>query len=131
MSERAAGDTLVFSALLKPKVLNPLTLGYQSDHLLLADALNSVDMNRHLSIPPGGMYEEWECLIDLVEEDTAKWLEDIAQRKGWREVKRDEVANMGFDELLDWSIPDTDVLVLIGDKYLVCLNKDDYQSSIC
>ena len=88
-------------------------------------------MNRHLSIPPGGMYEEWECLIDLVEEDTAKWLEDIAQKKGWREVKRDEVANMGFDELLDWSIPDTDVLVLIGDKYLVCLNKNDYQSSIC
>ena len=111
--------------------MNPLTLGYQSDHLLLADALNSVDMNRHLSIPPGGMYEEWECLIDLVEENTAKWLENIAQRKGWREVKRDEVANMGFDELLDWSIPDTDVLVLIGDKYLMCLNKDDYQSSIC
>lgn len=77
------------------------------------------------------MYEEWECLIDLVEEDTAKWLEDIAQTKGWREVKREEVANMGFDELLDWSVPDTDVLVLIDDKYLVCLNKNDYQSSIC
>ena len=34
-----------FSALLKPEVLNPLTLGYQSDHLLLTDAQNSVDMN--------------------------------------------------------------------------------------
>jgi len=88
-------------------------------------------MNRHLSIPAWGMYEEWECLIDLVEEDTAKRLEDIAQRKGWREVKREEVANMGFDELLDWSVPETDVLILIDDKYLVCLNESDYQSSIC
>lgn len=88
-------------------------------------------MNRRLSIPAGGMYEEWECLIDLVEEDTAKRLEKLAQSKGWREVKREEVAGMGFDELLDWSVPETDVLVLIGDEYLVCLNKRDFQSSIC
>lgn len=88
-------------------------------------------MSRRLYIPVGGMYEEWECLIDLVKEDTTIWLEDIAQRKGWREVKREEVANLGFDELLDWSVPESDVLVLIDDKYLVCLNKNDYQSSIC
>ncbi len=77
------------------------------------------------------MYEEWDCLIDLVEEDTAKWLENLAQSKGWREVKREEVANMGFDELLDWSVPEADILVLIGNEYLVCLNKNDYLSSIC
>lgn len=88
-------------------------------------------MMRHLSIPAGGMYEEWGCLIDLVEEDTAKRLETLAQAEGWREVKREEVADMGFDELLDWSVPETDVLVLIGDDYLICLNRNDYQSSIC
>jgi len=88
-------------------------------------------MKRHLSIPAGGMYEEWGCLIDLVEEDTAKRLEILAQNEGWREVKREEVADMRFDELLDWSVPETDVLVLIGDNYLICLNKNDYQSSIC
>jgi len=32
MAERAAGDTLVLSALLKPEKSFPLTLGYQSDH---------------------------------------------------------------------------------------------------
>lgn len=88
-------------------------------------------MKRHLSIPIGGMYEEWGCLIDLVEEDTAKMLEMLAQTEGWREVKREEVADMGFDELLDWSVPKTDVLVLIGDNYLICLNRDYYQSSVC
>lgn len=88
-------------------------------------------MKRHLSIPAGGMYEEWGCLIGLVEEDTAKRLEILAKNEGWREVKREEVADMGFDELLDWSVPETDVLVLIGDNYLICLNKNDYQSSIC
>lgn len=88
-------------------------------------------MKRQLSIPIGGMYEEWGCLIDLVEEDTAKRLEMLAQTKGWREVKREEVADKGFDELLDWSVPKTDVLVLIGDEYLICLNRDDYQLSVC
>ena len=76
------------------------------------------------------MYEELDCLMDLVEEDTAKWLEGMAQNKGWREVNREEVANMGFDELLDWSVPQTDVLVLIGNEYLVCLNKEEYLSSL-
>ena len=88
-------------------------------------------MKRHLSIPAGGMYEEWGCLIDLVENDSAKRLEELAQRKGWREIKREEALEMGFDELLDWSIPETDVLVLIANEFLVCLNKKDYQSSIC
>ena len=68
--------------------------------------------------------------MDLVEEDTAKWLEVMAKNKGWREVNRDEVANMGFDELLDWSVPQTDVLVQIGNEYLVCLNKEEYMSSL-
>ena len=84
-----------------------------------------------ITIPVGGMYEEWGCLIDLVDEDTAKWLNEMSLCKGWREVKREEVADMGFDELLDWSVPETDVLVLVGDEYLVCLNKRDFQSSIC
>lgn len=88
-------------------------------------------MNRRLSIPVGGMYQEWMSLIDLVEEDTAKRLEKLAQRKGWREVKREELAGIGYDELLDWSLPETDVLVLIGDEYLVCLNRSYLQSSIC
>ena len=81
-----------------------------------------------IKIPAGGMYEEWGCLIDLVKEDTAKWLEEIAKSKGWREVKPKEVTDMEFNELLEWSIPETDVLILIGDKYLVCLNKEDYSS---
>lgn len=25
-----------------------------------------------ITIPAGGMYEEWSCLMDLVKEDTAK-----------------------------------------------------------
>lgn len=79
-----------------------------------------------IKIPAGGMYEEWGCLMDLVEEDTARWLEEMAQIKGWREVKPEEVADMDFDELVEWSIPETDVLILIGDEYLVCLNKEEF-----
>lgn len=51
------------------------------------------------------MYEECEHLIDLVEEDTAKRLGGLAQSKGWLEVKREEVLDMGFNELLAWSVP--------------------------
>ena len=82
--------------------------------------------NSSIKIPAGGMYEEWGCLIDLVEEDKAKWLEEMAQSKGWREVRPEEVADMYFDELVEWSVPETDVLVLIGDEYLVCLNKEEF-----
>ena len=72
------------------------------------------------------MYEEWGCLIDLVEEDTAKRLEEMAKTKGWRAVKPEEIEGMAFDELLEWSVPETDVLVLIGNEFLVCLNKEDF-----
>ncbi len=33
-----------------------------------------------ITIPAGGMYQEWSCLMDLVKEDTAKTLEQLAER---------------------------------------------------
>jgi hypothetical protein len=78
-----------------------------------------------LTIPVGGMYQEWSGLMDLVEKDTAKTLEQLANTKGWREVQVEEAKEMGFDELAEWSVPETDVLVLIDDNYLVCLHKGD------
>jgi len=81
-------------------------------------------MNTSLTIPTGGMYQEWMGLIDLVEEDTAIKLETIAAQKGWRIVFPKEAIDMGFEELVNWSRPETDALVLVGDDYLVCLPKD-------
>ena len=52
-----------------------------------------------ITIPVGGMYQEWSCLMDLVEEDTAKILEQLANTNGWREVQSDEAKEMGFGEL--------------------------------
>ena len=83
-------------------------------------------MNTKLTIPTGGMYQEWMSLIDLVEEDTAKKLSEIATKDGWREFQPKEALDMGFVELVNWSKPETDVLVLVGDDYLVCLNKNDF-----
>ena len=80
---------------------------------------------KNLSIPVGGMYQEWSCLMDLVEKDTAKKLEMLANTKGWREVQVCEAKDMGFGELAEWSVPETDALVLIDDNYLVCLHKGD------
>lgn len=80
-------------------------------------------MNAHLTIPSGGMFQEWMNLIDLVEEDTAKKLESMALENGWREIQPKEALDMGFEELVDWSRPDTDKLVPIGKEYLVCLSK--------
>ena len=80
-------------------------------------------MNINITIPPGGMYQEWMSLINLVEEDTAQKLNEIAAKDGWREVQPKEAMDMGFEELVNWSKPETDVLVLVGDDYLVCLNK--------
>ena len=90
---------------------------------------NSVYTNKQLLIPVGGMYEEWGCMMDLVDEVASKRLMVLAQKGEWCEVRRDELIDCGFDELLDWSMPESDVLVLIDDKYLVCLNKNDYQLS--
>ena len=81
-------------------------------------------MSTILTIPIGGMYQEWMSLIDLVEEDAAKKLNEIATKDGWREIQPKEALNMGFEELVNWSKPETDVLVLVGDDYLVCLNKE-------
>lgn len=81
-----------------------------------------------ITIPAGGMYQEWSCLMDLVKEDTAKTLEQLANAKGWREVQADEGKDMGFGELAEWSVPETDALVLIDDNYLVCLHKGDFHS---
>ena len=68
-------------------------------------------------------------LIDLVEEDTAKKLNEIAAKDGWREVLPEDALGKGFEELVNWSKPETDVLVLIGDDCLVCLNKNDYTAN--
>ena len=83
----------------------------------------------NMKIPSGGMYQEWMSLIDLVEEDTAKKLNEIATKDGWREVQPKEALNMGFEELVNWSKPETDVLVLVGDDYLVCLNKEEIKAA--
>lgn len=79
-----------------------------------------------LKIPVGGMYQEWQHLMDLVEEDTAKSLEALASEKEWRIIRPQEAIKYGFEELVDWSIPETDVLVLIDDNYLVCLPKNSF-----
>ena len=81
-----------------------------------------------ITIPVGGMYQEWSCLMDLVEDDTAKILEQLANTNGWREVQSDEAKEMGFGELAEWSVPETDVLMLIDDNYLVCLSKEHCKS---
>lgn len=80
----------------------------------------------NIAIPVGGMYQEWSRLMDLVEENIAKSLEQLAYTKGWREVKVNEANEMGFGELAEWSVSETDVLVLIDDKFLVCLHKSDF-----
>ena len=71
------------------------------------------------------MYQEWECLMDLVEEDIANKLERLANTKGWRKVQINEAKEKGFCELAEWSVPETDVLVMIDDDFLVCLHEDD------
>ena len=86
-------------------------------------------MNTNLTIPVGGMYQEWMSLIDLVEEETAQKLNEIAAKDGWREVQPKEALDMGFEELVNWSKPENDVLVLVGDDYLVCLNKNDFTAN--
>lgn len=81
---------------------------------------------KNLKIPIGGMYQEWSCLMDLVEEDTAKTLELFTNTKGWREVQACEAKDMGFGELAEWSVSETDTLILIDENYLVCIHKGDF-----
>ena len=82
-----------------------------------------------LTIPTGGMYQEWMSLIDLVEEDTAKKLNEIAAKGGWREVQPKDALDMGFEELTNWSRPETDALVLLDENYLVCRLQHEYTAN--
>lgn len=79
---------------------------------------------QNITITDGGMYQEWMCLIDLVTPSTAKKLNELASEKGCRIVEREEAIYMGYEELVNWSKPETDILVLIAEEYLVCLNKN-------
>ena len=88
-------------------------------------------MNNGLMIPAGGMYQEWGCLMDLLEQNKATELEVQASISGWREVMPSEAESMGFEELVEWSISETDVLVLIDDNYLVCIPKKLYCAAEC
>ena len=72
------------------------------------------------------MYQEWSSLIDLVDVDTAKSLERLANLKGWCEIQAFEAKEMGFEELVEWSNSETDRLVLIDNNYLVCMLKSDF-----
>ena len=38
-------------------------------------------MTTYLTIPAGGMYQEWMSLIDLVEEDSVRKLNEIAVKE--------------------------------------------------
>ena len=51
-------------------------------------------MNK-LIIQTGEIYQEWINLVGLVEEDTAKILNGIAAKDGWREFQPKEALNMG------------------------------------
>lgn len=89
-------------------------------------------MNKmELRIPAGGMYQEWDCLIDLLEQDKAKELETLAADCGWREVQPAEASEMGFAELVDWSVAATDVLVLVNESFLVCIPRGLYIAAAC
>ena len=80
----------------------------------------------NLMISAGTMYQEWMGLIDLVEEDTSNWLNEMVSTKGWRIVEPSEALDMGFDELVEWSQSETDILVLVDENYLVCLPKKEF-----
>ena len=89
---------------------------------------NSIN-DMKLSIPTGGMYQEWCLLSSVVEKDAAMKLEKLASEKGWRIISQQEAIVYGFDELANWSVPKTDVLVYIDETFLVCLPRNDFQSS--
>ena len=88
-------------------------------------------MDRKLKIFAAKMFHERMNLTGLVEENIAKQLNEVAATKGWYAVQPKKVLNNGFEELVNWTKLYTDILVLIGDKFQVCLHKSDYQSSIC
>ena len=88
-------------------------------------------MNKpNITIPTGGMYQEWMGLIDLVDQDTAQHLNETAAVKGWHVISPKDALKMGFEELVNWSRLETDVLVFVGDEYLVCLKKELLASNL-
>lgn len=92
--------------------------------------MNRIKTKANIKIPTGGMYQEWMCLMDLVGKKTANKLNELATEYGCHQVHPNVALGMGFGELVDWSKPETDVLVMVGDDYLVCLKKNDFAANI-
>ena len=68
----------------------------------------------------------WILNLSAPQDQWRRTLELLANTKGWREVQACEAKDMGFGELAEWSVPETDTLILIDENYLVCIHKGDF-----
>ena len=78
-----------------------------------------------LKIREGYCYQVINNLLDVTTPFTAGILMNLASSKGAVEVSQENAENRGFGELVKWSEPETDTLVLIDDNYLVCMPKSN------
>ena len=78
-----------------------------------------------LRIKEGYCYQVIDKLLNKMTPSTANKLSKLASSKWVFEISKEDALKRGFEELVNWSKPE-DFLVLVGDDYLVCLNKNDF-----
>jgi hypothetical protein len=77
-----------------------------------------------LRIEKGYCYQVINHLLEVTTPSTAKMLMNLVSSKGVVEVSQDDALDRGFEELVNWSMPEYDRLYIIDDFILVCLPKN-------
>jgi len=66
-------------------------------------------------------YQVINNLLNITTPSTANMLTKLAALKGAIKISKEEALDRGFEELANWSMPESDLLYLINDSILVCL----------
>ena len=77
-----------------------------------------------IGIEEGYCYQVLNRLLDVTTATKANMLMKIAKNSSVEELDVQEAYQRGFDELADWTIPETDLLYLIDNLILVCLPRE-------
>ncbi len=80
-------------------------------------------------IERGTPYQIINSLFESANQQTADLLQIWADLGECRIVSRDESIDLGFEELGNWSNPQTDVLFLLDDSVLIAINRQCFLGS--
>lgn len=85
----------------------------------------------NILIEEGYCYQVLNRLLDVTSATKANMLMKLASNTSVVELDVQEACQRGFEELANWTMPETDFLYLIDDFILVCIPKKGEKTIKC